>query len=275
MSAFLIGMPVPMSMSAMPAVATMSTMSVVFLAVSVMTVSVAVTSVATVATVTAVPFLNGNIFGLLIDFLISEVGHVVRSQVCELGHLHPALHSWQNFRVRIDIAKPVLHFNRCLCADQIQLVKKQFVAEGHLLVGLVDLPILDFIVESANDVFRIRDGDDAIQAQVICEVGIRHEGSHNGDGIRHARGFDHDLINDVPFSNLPKDLLQPLLKVAADGAAHAAVVHDDNLFCKGQFILLQQCVIDRNFSKFVFNDGDFLLLLLLQDVVEQRCLSGS
>jgi len=60
-------------------------------------------------------------------------------------------------------------------------------------------------------------------------------------------------------------------QVAAHGAANAAIVHLDDLLAR---VLHQQFVVDAGLTELVFDDGDLVAVLLLEDAIEQRGLAG-
>mmetsp|Transcript_107674 Transcript_107674/g.273424 ORF Transcript_107674/g.273424 Transcript_107674/m.273424 type:complete len:212 (+) Transcript_107674:995-1630(+) len=77
------------------------------------------------------------------------------------------------------------------------------------------------------------------------------------------------------FASLRDDLPQAFFKIPTHSATHAPIIHHDDLLCKGELIHFQQVVVDRNFAKLILDDGNLLPTLLLEDVVEQRCLASA
>mmetsp|Transcript_101974 Transcript_101974/g.293676 ORF Transcript_101974/g.293676 Transcript_101974/m.293676 type:complete len:348 (+) Transcript_101974:207-1250(+) len=212
-------------------------------------------------------------FRLLLDVHVDEVAHVVRAYIAELLHPHSAIHGAQNPSELVDLPNAISDNNGLLRADQVQLVQDDFVRECDLLVGLVDLALFNLVVEPAHKVLCVGQGNDCVEPQVHRELGVRHEGAHDWHGVGHAGGLYHDLVDVGPGLDVVQDLLQSIREVAADGAAHAAVVHDHDLLCHGQLRLRQQCVVDRDLAELILDDGDLLLLLLLENEVEQSGLA--
>jgi len=59
--------------------------------------------------------------------------------------------------------------------------------------------------------------------------------------------------------------------ISADGAADAAVVHFKDFLIGVD----DEFVVDADFAKFIFNDGDALSVLLVEYTVHQGCFAGS
>mmetsp|Transcript_103984 Transcript_103984/g.293270 ORF Transcript_103984/g.293270 Transcript_103984/m.293270 type:complete len:307 (+) Transcript_103984:287-1207(+) len=175
---------------------------------------------------------------LLLYVGVREARHVVGPHVCQLAHFDAAFHGGQNLREGVDGAQAILDDDGLIGRHKVQLVQQDLVAERHLLIGLVNLALLDLIVEASDDVLRVRDGDDAVQSQVGRDRLAGHEGPDDGHWVGHARSFDHDLVDFSTFVDLVDNLLEPGQEVAPHGATHAAVVHDDNLLGQCELVLL-------------------------------------
>mmetsp|Transcript_79099 Transcript_79099/g.246308 ORF Transcript_79099/g.246308 Transcript_79099/m.246308 type:complete len:403 (-) Transcript_79099:17-1225(-) len=235
----------------------------------------AVLVVAVAAFVAAVaPELFGNL-GLLLEVRVHEVGHVVRTDVRELADLDATANGWDDLGVLVDVPDSVLDSDRLLRCDKVQLVQDDLVREGNLLVGLVDLALLHLVIEAASDVLGVRHCDDRVQAELRRQLGVGHEGPHDGHGVGHTRGLDDDRVDLGSFVDLVEDILEARNQVPPHGAAHAPVVHDNHLLCERKLVLLEQGIVDGDLAKLVLDDGDLLLLLLLQDVVQQGGLARS
>mmetsp|Transcript_91724 Transcript_91724/g.239249 ORF Transcript_91724/g.239249 Transcript_91724/m.239249 type:complete len:283 (-) Transcript_91724:369-1217(-) len=258
-------MPVPLRLGVAVAVA------MVLLAIRV--VRIPMISMASMTTGAAVPVLGLDILRFLLDVSVDEVRHVVRPHVRELRHLNATLDRRQNLGVGIDATNSVLHGDRGLRANQIQLVQQQLVAESHLLVSFVDLALLNLVVQARQNVLGVNDCDHAVEPQVRGEMLHRHEGSHDGNWVSHAGGLNHDLIDPVALLDLIKNLLQALLEIATHGAAHATVVHNHDLLRQRHLVLLQQRIIDGDLTELILDNRDLHLLLLLQNVIQESRLT--
>mmetsp|Transcript_68721 Transcript_68721/g.194698 ORF Transcript_68721/g.194698 Transcript_68721/m.194698 type:complete len:356 (+) Transcript_68721:412-1479(+) len=256
------------------------TEAVIFLAVLFVPVAAFVPAMALVTLVAAVALVDelhelGSDLGLFLDVLVHKVGHVVRPDVGELGDLDAAFHRGQDLCVLVDLPDAILDSDGLIRCCQVQLVQDDLVCKRNLLVRLVDLALLDLVVKPAQDVLRISHGHHGVQPEVLRELRIGHEGSHNGHWVRHPRGLDHDGINCASFLDVIEDLLEPIDEVAADGATHAPVVHDDDLLSHRHLVLFQQRVVNRDLSELVLDDCNLFVGLLLQNIVQQGRLAGA
>jgi hypothetical protein len=102
-------------------------------------------------------------------------------------------------------------------------------------------------------------------------VAIDEEGLRHRRGIRQAGGFDDDAIETAVASlALLRKFAQNSDQIPAHGAADAAIVHLYDLF----LALDQQFVVDAFLAELVFDDANALAVLLGEDTVQQRRLSG-
>mmetsp|Transcript_87232 Transcript_87232/g.194047 ORF Transcript_87232/g.194047 Transcript_87232/m.194047 type:complete len:202 (+) Transcript_87232:2-607(+) len=163
---------------------------------------------------------------LQLDVLVDKVRHVVRAHVCQLRDLDPAPHSRQDLRVLVDFPDAILARDGLVGGDEVQLVQDNLVGEGDLLVCLVDLPRLDFVVEPARKVLCVCHRHHTIETQVLLYLLFGHESAHNGHRVGHASGLNDDLVVAGALFEVVRYALKSLDQVAADRAAHAAVVHD-------------------------------------------------
>ena len=170
-------------------------------------------------------------------------------------------------RARIDPDQPRLELFALLGADQVGLGQQDAVGEAHLLLRLAE------IVELLVRVLGVHQRHDGIEQVVVADVLVHEEGLRHRPGVGHAGGLDDDAL-EIELLRLALGLqfAQDAHQVAAHGAADAAVVHLDDLFAR---ILHQQLVVDAGLAEFVFDDGDALAVLLLEDAVEQRRLAAA
>mmetsp|Transcript_80877 Transcript_80877/g.255203 ORF Transcript_80877/g.255203 Transcript_80877/m.255203 type:complete len:230 (+) Transcript_80877:292-981(+) len=135
---------------------------------------VAVTSaVASVACVLFVAMLQLSCdLRLPLYVLVHEVRHVVSTDVRELCELDPGLHSRQDLGKLVDVTDSVPHSNCLISGDEVQLVKDNLVRKRQLLVGLIDLALLDLVVQAPQDVLCICHGHDSIEAQLRRQLRI-------------------------------------------------------------------------------------------------------
>ena len=92
-------------------------------------------------------------------------------------------------------------------------------------------------------------------------------------GVGQTRGFHHHPVEvqgatAAPFGQIGQRAAQ----VFADGAAHAAIVHLDDLFGR---IGNKNIVVDGFFAEFVFDDGNFLTMGFGEKAFEQCGFAGT
>jgi len=90
----------------------------------------------------------------------------------------------------------------------------------------------------------------------------------DGEGLADARRLDEQVVERA-FSRELRDLDE---KVFPQRAANAAVAHLDDLFIA---VTDENFIVDVFFAEFVFNDGDFVTVSLMQNAIEQRCFTGT
>lgn len=146
--------------------------------------------------------------------------------------------------------------------DEVGLVENNDVGEGDLLFDLGG------VVEVLDDVFGVDDGDDAVDAVGGFDFVVGEEGLGDGAGIGEAGGFDEDTIEPVlAFHEATEDADE----IATHAAADAAVVHLEEFFVA----LDNELVVDADFTELVFDDGEFLSVLLGQNTIEQGGFTGA
>merc|ERR1719345_107285 len=124
-----------------------ATITVVLGAIGVVA-SVAMAAAVAVAMAAALEL--GSNLGLLVEtWVVYEVAHVVCSHVAELAERDSALHRRQDLGERIDFADLVFDSYGLIGANQVKLVQQDLVGKRHLLIGLVDLPLFNFVLASA------------------------------------------------------------------------------------------------------------------------------
>mmetsp|Transcript_115574 Transcript_115574/g.326737 ORF Transcript_115574/g.326737 Transcript_115574/m.326737 type:complete len:443 (-) Transcript_115574:349-1677(-) len=213
--------------------------------------------------------------GLFLEINVDEVRHVVGADVREFRHLDAAFHGRQDLGEFIDGSDPVLAIDRLLCRAKIKLVQDHLVGKGDLLVRLINFAFLDLVVKTGDKVLRVCDCHHSVEPEVRCELRIGHESADDGHWVSHSGGLDHDGINLAPLLHVCQNLLEPICKVPADRAAHASIVHNYDFLRQLDLALLKQRVVDRNLAELVLDDRDLFLTLFLQDVIQERGLTGA
>ena len=146
--------------------------------------------------------------------------------------------------------------------DEVGLVEDDDVGEGDLLLNF------GRIVEVLHDMFGVNDGDDAVDAVGSLDLVVGEKGLGDGTGVGEAGGFDENAVESVLALH---ESTEHANEIAANAAADATVVHFEELF----IALDDELVIDTDFAEFVFDDGEFLPVLLRENAIEQSGFAGA
>jgi len=146
--------------------------------------------------------------------------------------------------------------------DEVGFVEDDDVGEGELLHGFV------VGAEVLEDVFRVHDGDDGVEAEVGLHLVVGEKRLGDGARIGEAGGLDEDAIEGFLALH---EAAEDADEIAAHGAADAAVVHLEELLVG----LDDQLVVHADLAEFVFDHGEFLAVLLGQNAVEERGFAGA
>src|SRR5471030_106108 len=197
-----------------------------------------------------------------VGFELEDAVQVERALVEDGRELDLALLGLVDARVGIDRVDLVLDLLEVVGAHQVELVEQDHVGEGHLFLRFGAL------AELAEEVLGVDHGHDRVEARPGLHVVVGEEGLRNGAGIGEAGGLDQDAVELVLAFHQPFDDAD---QVAAHGAADAAVVHLEH-FLVG---VHHEVVVDAQLAELVHDHGVFLAVLLTQNPVEQRGLSGA
>jgi len=133
--------------------------------------------------------------------------------------------------------------------DEIGFVENDDVGEGDLLFDLRG------VVEVLDDVFGVDDRDNTVDAVGGFDFVVGEEGLGDGAGVGEAGGFDQDAIEPVLAFH---EAAEHANEIAAHAAADATVVHLEEFFVA----LDDELIVDADFAEFVFDNGEFLPVLL-------------
>mmetsp|Transcript_101166 Transcript_101166/g.198518 ORF Transcript_101166/g.198518 Transcript_101166/m.198518 type:complete len:331 (+) Transcript_101166:319-1311(+) len=248
-----------------------------------MTTAFAIPSAIAMAAAVAVAAARGDVLNILrifLDILVREPAHVVRADVAqqeEILHANLTSNRAQHLRIPVDFPDAVFDNDRLFWCHQIQFVKNHPVGESDLLVSFIDLALINRVIQARKQVLRICQGDDCVEAQVRGDFRVGHEGADNRHRVSHASSFDHDLIDLATIPHVVDDTHETTHEIAANGATHATIIHENHLFSQGQLVFLhfQQRIVDGDLAKLIFDDRDFLLPLHLEHVIQQCCFAGA
>jgi hypothetical protein len=142
---------------------------------------------------------------------------------------------------------------------QVGLVQQDDVGKSDLLLNFI-------IVEMLPHVLGINHRDNAIQSKLVFQLIIEKEGLDNRSRIGQAGGLDENIVESIATFN---EVAQDANQVAAYGAAQATVVHLKDFF----FGADDEFLIDADFAEFIFNNGDALTVMGVQNVVQKSRLA--
>src|SRR6266705_3398231 len=169
-------------------------------------------------------------------------------------------------RARIHFREASLELLLVGFRNEVGLRHENAVGEADLLLGLAEL------VELPGRVLGVHHGDDAVQEVVVADLLVDEEALRDRPRVRHSGGLDDDaveleLARVAPLFQLAKDAD----KVPAHGAAHAAVVHLDDLLVR---VVEQDVVVHARLAELVLDHRDAPAVLLLEDAVDERGLAA-
>ena len=146
--------------------------------------------------------------------------------------------------------------------DEIGLVEQDDVGEADLLLRL------RAVLEAAEQMLGVGDGDDRVELGLGLDVVVHEERLRHRRRIGEAGGLDQDAVEAARPLHQPLDDAD---EVAAHGAADAAVVHLED-FLVG---LDDEVVVDADLAELVDDDRVLLAVVLGEDAVEERRLAGA
>ena len=177
-------------------------------------------------------------------------------------HTQSGLGGSVNLGQPIDAPQPGfkrIDLRRC---DQIDLVEQNAISKGDLFFGFRG------IIQMQTYMFDVHQGDDAIQAEGFLHVIIAEEGLGHGTRVGQTRGFDQNVVELIPTL---EELTEDADEITADGAADAPVVHLED-FLVG---IDDQCVVDTDLAKLIFDHRNALAMIGGEEVVEERGFASS
>ena len=164
-------------------------------------------------------------------------------------------------RTGVHVFEAVLQRIQFFCGDQIRLANKNLVCKTHLAPRFLS------VVELLGGVLSVYQGQYRVEQKAFSDFVVHEEGLRHRTRVCQACGFNHHALKiQQAFALFSGQKLQSGTQIFADGAAHAAVVHLDDLLVG---VRDQDFVVDVFFTELVFNDGNFLAMGLGQDALEQ------
>lgn len=178
-----------------------------------------------------------------------------------IPQIHPRMAGRKKGRVRIEPADAVFQVLQFLLGDQIAFIKQDEIRHPNLFghgFGLLHL---------LADLFGVNDSDNRVQAHKLRQSWYVEKGLGNGAGIRDACGFDKQVIEPTAVEKL----LNAAHQILPHRATDATIIELDDLL----FRILNQLTINSNGANFIDQDAKLVVTLRLENVIEQRGLSGA
>mmetsp|Transcript_57760 Transcript_57760/g.137494 ORF Transcript_57760/g.137494 Transcript_57760/m.137494 type:complete len:313 (+) Transcript_57760:1461-2399(+) len=241
--------------SSMPSIMTMSTSMIV-------------------VTLVAISVVVSTSMSRLLLLLCLNLLHVKGSQVRQLSRGNDAFEGSYNGGACIVGADTVINFCHLVDIDQVRLANQDFVCERDLRMSLLIIST-SVLAKSVKHCFCIHECDGPIHAEMIGNAGRLPNGPDNGNRIGHACGLHKNSIQRTSRFHLFADRVESSQQVTTHSAAHATVLHDNHLFSQAHCGILEQLVVNRNLTELVFDHCKLLASLVLQEVIQHRCLSRS
>ena len=119
---------------------------------------------------------------------------------------------------------------------------------------------------------RVHEGDDAVEAKRVQQVGLQVKSLDDGSRVRKTGGLDQDVVELALL--LGHEAAEHVHQVAANRAAEASVVEEHDVLLP---ILLErdELAVDVNLAKLVLDDHDALSVVARENTVQERRLAGS
>ena len=199
-----------------------------------------------------------------------DVEHVVHVEARNVEHLFdrtlPHVDA-ANRRAGVHLAQTRFERTGFLLRHKVALGEKNPVGEPDLIARR------RFRIKRGRTVLLVDDGHHAVETEIGRHRIVHEEGLCNGTGVGHAGRFNNDVVeHDFAAFPLVAKIGEHAREVAADRAAHASVVHRDNLLLVR---LNDQLVVDVLGPEFVFDDRNSVLVIFRQNAIEERRLTRS
>ena len=170
-------------------------------------------------------------------------------------------------RTRVHVFQAVHQVSGFLRRHQIGLADEDLIRKTDLAARLLA------VVKLLVGVFRVHQRQDRIEQITLGDLVVHEKRLRYRARVGHTGGFNHHAVKiQQPLALFGCQQLQRFAQVFPDGATNATIAHLNDLFLG---IGHQDVVVDVFFAKFIFNDGNFLAVGLLQHTLEQRGFAGA
>mmetsp|Transcript_116774 Transcript_116774/g.227078 ORF Transcript_116774/g.227078 Transcript_116774/m.227078 type:complete len:349 (+) Transcript_116774:338-1384(+) len=205
---------------------------------------------------------------LLIHVLLFQHPCQVKSTNAEqLVHWHACLFAAEYVHYTVQLLDALLHTRNGCFIYKVDLVQEDRARECYLRTRSAFLLISLALVELFYGVHRVHQRDHIIYVKGPYHILIEHERLHHWCRIGRTREFHQNTIQLKAIFHLCGQVLQCLEQVTPDGAANAAIVQHNKLFCHILCLLLHKCIVDANLANLILDDGQLLVPLFLEHVV--------
>ena len=165
------------------------------------------------------------------------------------------------WRTGVHVFEAVLQRIQFFCRHQVRLADKNLVGKTHLATRFLA------VIELMGGMLGVNQGQYRVEQKALSDLVVHKKGLRYRAGVSQACGLDHYALEvEQAFALFSSQKLQGGAQVFTDGAAHAAIVHLNDLLVG---VRDQNFVVDVFFTELVFNDGNFLAMGLGQDALEQ------
>ena len=119
---------------------------------------------------------------------------------------------------------------------------------------------------------RVNQRNHPIQQVAFTQHIVREKSLDDRAGVGHAGAFDHQPVKrDVSAIEAVEQIEQGVFQLVGTGTADTAVGQSFNL----RGAIADKLVIDGDFAKFVFNNGNFKAVPFVQDMAQQGGFTGA
>ena len=145
-------------------------------------------------------------------------------------------------------------------ARHVSFGEQNAIGVAHLRLG--DGELIHLLV----GVHRVNQRNHAIQQIAFTQHIVREKGLDDRAGVGHAGAFDHQPVkSDVSAIAAVEQIEQGVFQLVGAGTADTAVGQGFNL----RGAIADKLVIDGDFAKFIFDNGNFKAVPFVQNMTQQ------
>ena len=161
----------------------------------------------------------------------------------------------------------MLQRDQVVLAHQIGFGDEDLIGKAHLSASLLA------VIELLGRVFGVHQGQDGVEQITLGNLVVHEKGLRHRSRIGQAGGLNDNTVKlNLAFPAFLGQIGERGAQVFADGAAHAAIAHLNNLLLALQE---QDVVVNIFFAELIFNDRNLLPMGFRQHAFEQGGFSGT